>query len=45
MRRQGKAETKKVGHALFECPRNAKNEEEGEKRVLMAFGPQIGRFG
>ena len=30
--------------ALFECPRNTKNEEEGEKRVLVAFGPEIRWF-
>jgi hypothetical protein len=29
---------------LFECPRDTKDEEEGEKRVLMTFGPEIRRF-
>ncbi|SRR6266851_4814645 len=35
----------KQRHALFECPRNTEDEEEGEERVLVALGPEIGRFG
>lgn len=30
--------------ALFECPRDTEDEEEGEKRVLMTFGPEIRWF-
>jgi hypothetical protein len=30
--------------ALFECPRDTEDKEEGEKRVLMTFGPEIRRF-
>jgi hypothetical protein len=35
----------KQRHALFECPCNTEDEEEGEERVLVALGPEIGRFG
>ena len=31
--------------ALFKCPRYAKDEEESEKVVLIAFGPHVRWFG